>query len=236
MRGLLAIETATDACSVALWRDGAVEDRHAIIPRQHSQRLLGMLGELVPGGDLRAAGVEALAYGCGPGSFTGLRVAASAVQGLCYSSGLPALPVSTLACQVQTALGEGLVGEGDLVLSLIDARINEVYAGMYRVQGGLPVALSAASACAPAQFTADAGSEQIVAVGSGANLLPGFPLELQQRIARSQPELLPRARDLVPLALEVWRSGGAQTAQQVQPVYVRDEINWKKLAEQGKQK
>ena len=110
MTGLLAIETATDACSVAVYLDGQVRERHAIAPRQHSKLLFAMLEELLPGGDLRAQGIDAIAYGCGPGSFTGLRIAASAVQGLAYSSNLPAIAVSTMAVLAQSALR---LGEGD---------------------------------------------------------------------------------------------------------------------------
>jgi tRNA threonylcarbamoyladenosine biosynthesis protein TsaB len=109
MTAILAIETATDACSVALYRDGHYSQRHEVLPRQHNQRLFSMLGELLPAGSLRDQGIDALAYGCGPGSFTGLRIAASAVQGLAFASNLPALPVSTLACQVATALRQGSI-------------------------------------------------------------------------------------------------------------------------------
>lgn len=235
MNGILAIETATDACSVALWRDGRVTECHEVIPRQHSQRLFGMLRELVPGGDMPGAGVEAIAYGCGPGSFTGLRVAASAVQGLCFAAGLPAISVSTLACQVQTAIAEGIVGEGDTVASLIDARINEVYGATYQVRAGVAVELHPPRASAPQRFEAGtAGS--VVAIGSGARLLHQFTDVFRQQVLRAHGDLLPRARDLVPLALRAAEAGQLQTALDVQPVYVRDEIHWKKISEQGKRK
>ena len=133
MPGILAIETATEACSVALWRDGDLKQSHDVTPRQHSQRLFGMLRELLPDGQLRDHGVDVIAYGSGPGSFTGLRIAASAVQGLAFASSLPAVPVSTLACQAQTAQRLGLVQEGDCVFSALDARINEIYHATYRI-------------------------------------------------------------------------------------------------------
>ena len=97
MTGILAIDTATDACSVAAFVDGQIRELHEVIPRQHSQRLFGMLRELLPSGDLRSQGIGAIAYGCGPGSFTGLRIAASAVQGLAYANELPAVSISSLA-------------------------------------------------------------------------------------------------------------------------------------------
>lgn len=97
MTGVLALETATDACSVAIFLDGHIRERHALAPRQHSQMVFTMLGELLPLGNLGKQGIDVIAYGAGPGSFTGLRIAASTAQGLAFSSNLPAIPVSTLA-------------------------------------------------------------------------------------------------------------------------------------------
>jgi tRNA threonylcarbamoyladenosine biosynthesis protein TsaB len=193
-----------------------------------------MLQELLPGGDLRAHGIEAIVYGCGPGSFTGLRIAASAVQGLAYASGLPAIAVSSLACQVQTALRTGEVNAGDTVLSTIDARINEVYGAVYSFEQDLPVLQQGPWACAPAQIP-PIRAESLRAVGSGCQFLEQFPAAVTAILRSGEKQLLPEARDLVPLALEKLRRGDIQSPQQVQPVYVRDEISWKKLSEQGKQ-
>jgi tRNA threonylcarbamoyladenosine biosynthesis protein TsaB len=234
MKGILAIETATEACSVALWRNSQVQQRHEITPRQHSQRLFGMLRELLPEGELRQQGVEAIAYGSGPGSFTGLRIAASAVQGLAYACQLPAIPVSTLACQAQTALREGLVEEGGVVFSALDARINEIYHACYRIQEGLPVMLAPPQASDPAEVILAEDVERAVAIGSGARFLSSCPDRVCTLMTASYPDLLPQARDLLPLALASAERGDLQSAIEVQPVYVRDEINWKKISEQGK--
>ena len=131
MTGILAIETATDACSVAVYLAGQIRERHVIAPRRHSKLIFTLLEELLPGGNLRKQGVEAIAYGCGPGSFTGLRIAASAAQGLAYSSGIPAVPISTLATLAQRALRTGEVEATDTVLCTLDARVNEVYGALY---------------------------------------------------------------------------------------------------------
>lgn len=236
MKVILAIETATEACSVALWRDPDVEQRHEITPRQHSQRLFGMLRELLPAGQLQAQGIEAVAYGAGPGSFTGLRIAASAVQGLTFATGLSAIPVSTLGCQVQTALRQGLVGEGDLVLSSLDARINEIYCQCYRIEQGLPVAVDEPRAVAPAQVTLPGNEKKIVGLGSGIQFVDQFSQSVRAQLGELDATLLPEARDLVPLALASASRGEMQAPRQVQPVYVRDEINWKKISEQGPRK
>ena len=234
MTGILAIDTATEACSVALWRDGLIEERHEIAARRHNQRIFSMLSELLPDGSLRQQGVDAIAWGCGPGSFTGLRIAAAAVQGLAFTNDLPVVAVSTLACQAQTAARQGHVARGDCVLSLLDARINEIYAAIYRIEEGLPVALVDAIACAPAELELLPGIERVAAVGSGCAFLETMPHPVRERVVSCMPEILPHARDLVPLALAEIERGNTQSAGRVQPVYVRDEINWKKIPEQGK--
>ncbi len=234
MTGLLAIDTATDACSVALYRNGQVQQRHELAPRRHNQLLFAMLRELLPAGDLRQQGVEAIAYGSGPGSFTGLRIAASAVQGLAYASSLPTVPVSTLACQAQTALREGVVAESDTVLSVVDARIGELYWALYRFEDGLACALTAAGACSPEQLGKLPGEEALQLVGSGAVFAPQFPETVARRVDRMHGDVCPPARDMVPLALAELAAGGGRDPREAQPVYVRDEISWKKLSEQGK--
>lgn len=233
MTGVLALETATDACSVAVLREGVYTERHSVAPRRHSQLLFAMLGELLPGGNLIEKGIELLAYGCGPGSFTGLRIAASAVQGLAYSCNIPAVAVSTLSVMAQTALRQGIVDAASTVLCTLDARINEVYTAVYAFENNTAVLREGPWACAPAAL-APSGTEPLCAVGSGCLFLDQFPRSLQTRIQTCVPDLLPSARDLVPLALEKYLRGEIQTPRNVQPVYVRDEISWKKLAEQGR--
>ena len=233
MTGILAIETATEACSVAVFREGVYTERHSVAPRQHSQLLFAMLGELLPSGNLAKNGIELIAYGCGPGSFTGLRIAASAVQGLAYSCDLPAVAVSTLSVMAQTALRQGSVDTDGTVLCTLDARINEVYAAVYGFDNNTAVLREGPWACAPAEL-APGGTEPLCAVGSGCLFLHLFPQSLQARVQTCVPDMLPSARDIIPLALEKYQRGEIQTPRNVQPVYVRDEISWKKLADQGR--
>jgi tRNA threonylcarbamoyladenosine biosynthesis protein TsaB len=238
-RNILAIETATDACSVAVCLNGSVREIHELIPRQHSQRLLGMLEELLPGGDLRGAGIEAIAYGEGPGSFTGLRVAASAAQGLAFAAELPAIGVSTLACQVYTALREGLVEPGQTVLSMIDARIDQTYFALYSTEETLPACRVGPGISKPEQLPvadmlAVPGTDTVVALGSGAAFSDRFPAELNLNSRDVLTALTPRARDLLPFADSAMAGGQVQSPEQVAPSYVQDRIGWKKLSEQGK--
>ena len=234
MTAILAIETATDACSVALFRNGEYLQRHEVQPRQHAQRLFPMLGEILAGGNLREQGITALAYGCGPGSFTGLRIAASAVQGLSFANELPAVPVSTLACQVATAFRLGDIDGSRPVLSTIDARINEIYWAVYDIEHGLPHLLHGPFATAAPEVAVDGDLGMLDVLGSGYNAADAFRRELSSRFARTLPDVLPQARDLVPAALASHARGEMQTADEIQPLYVRDEISWKKLSEQGK--
>jgi len=227
------VETATDACSVAVSRDGETRVRHRVAPRQHSALLFGMLEELLPGGDLRALGIEVIAYGSGPGSFTGLRIAASVAQGLAYSSRLPAVAVSTLEVLAQTALRSGAVDGAEPVLCVLDARADEVYWAIFELGDGLARRREGPWACAPSELAPEYRGG-LSAVGSGCCYLPDFPAALRSRFSLSAPDLLPCAGDMIPLALERYGKGELQSPPAIQPVYVRDEINWKKLAEQGK--
>lgn len=231
MTGMLAIETATDACSVAVFIDGRISERHALAPRQHSQRVFTMLGELLPLGNLREQGIDVIAYGAGPGSFTGLRIAASTAQGLAFSSNLPAIPVSTLAALAQGALRLGVVAASDCVLCTLDARINEIYSAVYAYQDGLAVLQQGPWACAPAELS-PLGTQALCAVGNGCQFLEQCPPALRARLRMCAADLLPTAMDILPLALASFARGEAQAARMVQPVYVRDEIAWKKLSEQ----
>jgi len=232
MMGILAIETATDACSVAVSIDGKISERHEIAPRQHNHLLFAMLQELLGGGDLVEQGIQVIAYGSGPGSFTGLRIAASAVQGLAYSCQLPVVAVPTLAVMAQAALRQGLVGVCDTALCTLDARINEIYSALYQYEDGLAALMEGPLACAPHELPYG-GAGALRAVGNGCAFLDQFPSSLRDRINASAIDLLPTARDMIPLALDKFRRGDTQAPRNVQPVYVRDEISWKKLGEQG---
>lgn len=234
MANILAIDTSTDACSVALYVQGQYTHRHEVIPRGHSGRLMPMLQEILPSGDLRAAGVDAIAYGVGPGSFTGLRIAASAVQGLAFANHIPAIPISTLACQAQTALREGLVNSGDRVLSTLDARINEIYWSVFRFEKDLARLEVGPEVCDPSELVVDPAMRLLQAIGGGLKYEEALPVDIRDRLGLVISDILPNAVDLVLLAIEKLNRGEVQSAKEVSPIYVRDEISWKKIAEQGK--
>lgn len=231
--GVLALETSTDACSIAVALATGVSRRHSIAPRQHSQRLFQLLDELLPDGDLRTHGIEVVAFGAGPGSFTGLRIAASAAQGLAFSSGLPVVPVSSLSLLAQGALRTGAVSESDTALCVVDARLNEVYAAAYRFEAGLAELCQGPWACAPDALVLQ-GDMPFLALGNGCEFLRECSGALRERIVASYPDLLPDAQDIIPLARQLLLAGHGQPPAAAAPEYVRDEINWKKLSEQGR--
>jgi len=237
MTGILAIDTSADACSVSISIPGRESvERYEVVPRRHNQVIFDMLQDLVPGGDLRARGVDCLAYSAGPGSFTGLRIAASAVQGLAFSNGLPVVGVSTLAVLAQCALEDGLADASERVLSLIDARVGEVYCGIYAYEERVAVERTAPWVTSPGDLSLP-DDEPLRAVGDGLRYREDFPQQTAQilQVAEGAVESMPRARGVVALARAKYDRGECGAASDVQPVYVRDEISWKKLAEQGKQ-
>ncbi len=133
MRRILGIETATDACSCALWCEGEVTERFEIAPRRQAERVLPMIDELLKEKQLTVADMDAIAFGQGPGSFMGTRLAASVAMGLAFGVDKPVIPVSSLHSLAQRAYQES--GE-EQVAAAWDARMNEVYWGCYRAENG----------------------------------------------------------------------------------------------------
>jgi tRNA threonylcarbamoyladenosine biosynthesis protein TsaB len=232
---LIAIETATDACSVALSNAAGVRQVHRIIPRQHNQQLFPMLREVLQGVSPAAAGLDGIVYGSGPGSFTGLRIAASAAQGLAFSCGLPAIGISTLAAQAATFLRREPEA-AKLVLSLLDARIGEVYWAVYRADGPTLSCIRPPAVCAQEALPIDEilalaqSDEAIAAVGSGV----ATSERVAGQFALNRPDLRPEARDLLPLGAAALAAGRTQAPHEIVPLYVQDTVGWKKLHEQGR--
>jgi tRNA threonylcarbamoyladenosine biosynthesis protein TsaB len=235
MTNILALDAATDTCSVTLRLDGRVIHCCELIPRQHNQRLFSMLREVLENGSPADRGVELLAYNQGPGSFTGLRIAASAVQGLAYSCNLPVVGVSTLACLAQGVWRKELADPTAKMLVMLDARINEVYWGLYACEAGTAVPLLADAVSEPGAIPLDlvAEGESLVAVGSGLCYLDQLAPGLRTAITSVLPEQWPDSFDTLTLAELDRHRGKLLTAEQVQPVYLRNEIHWKKISEQG---
>jgi tRNA threonylcarbamoyladenosine biosynthesis protein TsaB len=215
---LLALESATESCSVAL-RDGdAVYARSQLAPREHAALLLPMVEAVLAEAGLTLAGLDAVAFGRGPGSFTGVRIAASVTQGLAFAADLPVLPVSTLAALAQGAWREH---GAHRVAAAIDARMGEVYWGLYREQDGVMVADGEEGVFAPDQVPLPAAD--VTGVGSGWATY-GDALAQRCDVAAYYGDRYPQAADILVLGAAAWRAGKAVDAALAQPVYLRDKV------------
>ena len=220
---ILAIDTATDACSAALFLDGTVSSRFEFAPRRHTELILPMAGELLDEAGLTAADLDAIAFGRGPGAFTGLRIAAGVAQGLALGAGLPVIPVSTLATMAQQVMDD----EGaERVMAALDARMGEVYWGCYRrAADGVAEPVDEEVVCAPEAVPPPRGEGDWVGVGSGfAAHAEALQARLAAVLARTLPEVLPAARAMQRLAARAYAHGDCRPADEAQPVYLRDNV------------
>ncbi|WP_263141295.1 tRNA (adenosine(37)-N6)-threonylcarbamoyltransferase complex dimerization subunit type 1 TsaB [Pseudomonas sp. RIT-PI-AD] len=225
MTTLLALDTATEACSVALLHDGRVLSHYEVIPRLHAQRLLPMIQTLLAEAGIGLAALDAIAFGRGPGAFTGVRIAVGVVQGLAFALERPVLPVSNLAALAQRAWRERGARQ---VATAIDARMDEVYWGCYRLEAE-EMRLAGEEAVLPperAHLPADATGDWFGA-GTGWGT---FGERLPSTVAGRDGTLLPHAEDLLSLARHAWTRGEALPAEEAQPVYLRDSVATPKKA------
>ncbi|HHH38301.1 MAG TPA: tRNA (adenosine(37)-N6)-threonylcarbamoyltransferase complex dimerization subunit type 1 TsaB [Sedimenticola sp.] len=219
---LLAIETAAEACSAALLLDDDIRVRFEVEPRRQSELILPMMDSLLAEGGVTLGQLDALAFGRGPGSFTGVRIAVGVIQGAAFGAGLPVVPVSTLAALAQRAFREH--GRRSL-LAAFDARMGELYWGGFRVDGqGLVVPCFEEQVAGPAQVTLPPAGAWF-GVGSGWET---YRDTLAGRLAGSlrgvDPGLLASAHDVALLAAAGWRAGEAVPPEQAMPVYLRDKV------------
>ncbi len=230
---LLAIETATEACSVALWIDGEVRERFGVAPRQHAELALPWAGQLLADAGVARSQLDAIAVGRGPGAFTGVRLAVALAQGIALALDRPVVPVSTLAALAMQALsfpspleGEGArrAGEGANTIAAIDARMGEIYVAAFRRDGDALVATSDEIVIAPASYELPQG-EGWIGVGTGFAAADG---ELQSRFAdrfvRIDATALPHAGDVARLGAIAFERGEALAPERVEPAYLRNNV------------
>jgi len=219
---ILAIETSGAACSVALLLGTELRQGLEQEPRRHTELVLAMMDDILAEAGIDLTRLDALAFGRGPGSFTGVRIAASVVQGAAYGADLPVAPVSTLA-----ALAQGCFRSdgSSRVLAALDARMGEVYWGPYRLGAGdLMQAAGAEEVAAPEAVTlpADGGWS---GVGSGwatyGDVLRGH---LGTRLPAVMPAVQCEARDVAVLAAAEFARGRCVTAERALPVYLRERV------------
>ena len=222
MTSLLAIETSSTACSAALSIDGRIEERYALAPREHATLILPMIESLLVEAGLAPTQLDACAFGRGPGSFTGVRIAASVIQGIAFAADLPVVPVSTLAALAQGGMRES--GQANM-LAALDARKAEVYWGVYRqAEHGLTALQGEERVCAPESVTLPQDHDW-VGIGSGwAVYGDSLAKQANDRVVRVMHDLEPRARDVAVLALADFQVGRAVTPVDAIPVYLRNKV------------
>ncbi|OLO04012.1 MULTISPECIES: tRNA (adenosine(37)-N6)-threonylcarbamoyltransferase complex dimerization subunit type 1 TsaB [Salinicola] len=228
MPTLLALDASSTACSCALIQDRLIVQRFEIAPREHTRLLLPMIDDVLAQAGVSLGQLDAIAYGQGPGSFTGLRIAAGVAQGLAYGADLPLMGISTLEA---LALAAHRKWHARHVIAALDARMDEIYVGAYHcLEGALTVALEE-RVMPPSKLRlppSDRGIEWL-GIGSGWQLLSNIPVDVHATLAQTLPDELPAAEDIARLAVASWERGARGNApHEVIPVYLRDEVAWRK--------
>ena len=217
---LLALDTATENCSAALQIGEQLLERQLETPRGHAEQLLPMIDALLAEAGLSLGALDALAFGRGPGSFTGVRLAASVAQGLAFGAGLGVVAVSDLRAVAQRALR--LEHSVERVLVCNDARMGEVYWALYARQGALAEPESPERVGAPGAL----GSEWRGACGAGRGFTayPQLAAHTGVTVPAGWEQLLPSAREVLQLAVPEVRAGRLLAPEEAVPVYVRDTV------------
>lgn len=219
---LLAVDTATEACSVALWLDGEVVERYEVAGRTHTERLLPLVQQLLAESGIKPAQLDGLVAGIGPGSFAGVRIAVGFVKGMALALDRPVVGVSSLAMLAQGAIGAG----AERVIACIDARMSEVYWGAYeRGADGLARSLIEDRVASPGNIEAELPAGTWAAAGTGWGT---YETLLKQRL-RIEPtsidgQALPHAATALRLALPAFASGRTISGDELAPAYLRDRV------------
>jgi len=227
---LLALDTSTEACSVALWHKGEKTHLDELAQRTHTKRILPMVDELLANSGINLKQVDALAFGRGPGSFTGVRVGAGIAQGLAFGADLPVIAVSNLTTMAQAAFE---LHQAENVVAAIDARMNEVYFSQVKLEkvrsevGEFfqwnPVIEE--QVCQPEKVLEQLSDLTAYRVGTGWAAYPQF----KENGLEGSDTILPSAQYMLELALTDYAQNKVISALEIEPVYLRNEITWKKL-------
>jgi len=219
---ILAIDTSGEACSAALLIDAELEQRLEREPRRHGALVLGMMEGLLADSGLGLRQLDALAFGRGPGSFTGVRIAASIVQGAAFGADLPVVPVSTLAAMAQGHLRSTGFPR---ILAAFDARMGELYWGSYLLGSRRVVQPAGAEEVAPPERVLLPEGGGWHGIGSGwaahGEVLRG---RLGSRLRMVMPDTLCESRDVAVLAAAELAAGRWVTAERALPLYLRDRV------------
>ena len=224
---ILALETSTEYCSVALWQDGAIVERCELVGQKHSELLMQMLDDVLQDAGLRVQGVDGIAFGKGPGSFTGVRIACGVAQGLALGANLPVAGVCTLQALAEAS------GKPRIIAAL-DARMGEIYHAAYEKQGDDWAALSEPRLCKPQDAPLVPGDDWFGA-GSG---FAAHGIALTERYAAQLQGVdgaaVPQAAAIAALGAAQFAQGGGVDAAEALPLYLRDKVALKTSEREGR--
>lgn len=214
---LLAFETSTEACSVAVYVDGQVHERFGIAPRRHTELALPWAEEMLAEAGIARSQLDAIAVGRGPGAFTGVRLAIAIAQGIALALDRPVLPVSTLMALAMRA-------DGERRIAAIDARMGEVYLGAFARDGDGLVALSAETVVKPEAAAIPDGDDWHGA-GTGFAAVEGaLQARFDGQLVTVDAQALPHAADVARLAALAFARGEALPAERIEPAYLRNDV------------
>ena len=215
---LLAIDTATERCSVALRVEGQTIERSMELPRGHADLVLPMVEAVLQEAGLKLRNLDGIAYGRGPGAFTGVRIAVGVVQGLAFGAELPTVGISNLA-----AVAQQVAREGDRILVCMDARMDQVYWSAFaRAPGSERVAAITIERVDAPDAVVD--GDYTVLAGTGFKAYPQLASRLMCSDRVVNEAALPRAAEIALLAEAEFRAGRGKPAAEAEPVYVRDQV------------
>ena len=220
MANILAIETSSDACSLSLSFNDDDFHFHEILPKQHTERLLIEIKALLEQANAQLQDLNAIAVGCGPGSFTGIRLACSIAQGLAFSNDLKAIQVSSLevlARNLNTQLG------ADRIVSIVDARMQQLYIGEF-LYSKERLVTSDTFVIPIGEFKLPAYAENTFFVGDGCNLIKHQLKKISKNIFFN----LPLASDLLSIAKDKYINEELLEPAELLPIYLFGEDQWKK--------
>ena len=218
---ILALDTATEACSVSLGIGDRSIDRYVELERGHAEQLLPMVDSVLAEGGIALTALDAIAFGRGPGGFTGVRLAASVVQGLAFGAQVGVVPISDLAAVAQRVVQ--LSPSVRRVLVANDARMKEVFWASFEVEGVLTSGAERVSAAAEVLLPPDLGGAW-AAAGRGLLAWPALAERCRASGAELHSDLLPRASEVLTLARLAVAAGQILDPADALPVYVRDRV------------
>ncbi len=239
MASLLSIDTSGTCCSVALSIDDKQLIKRTDTPREHVRLVLPMIDALLSEASIKLSALDAIAFTHGPGSFTGLRIGFGVVQGLAFGADLPVIPLSTLRVMAQRAIHITSLSSKCVIIPAIDARMGELYRGVYSQVDGLAQAIEPDAICPQQGMSIQSfdkngkldrvNNTSLIGVGDGWQYQP----ELSQGNELLKPSAIyenigPDAEDTLPLAIAAFRAGRVAAIEDVEPVYLRNTISWKK--------